>query len=242
MIKKIVSCFLCVVLVIFLSGCFFIDNNSLGGYKNASFDMKMRICAFYSIPIPLSVDLKSSKYDIQIIDKDGFDRVLCKLSMKANGEESYLFVCQKTSRSHVFYYEDICYLFPGYTDEDVSKLKKVNDWEQPLDELKMTRREISLTFDGVINTKYIVNYIDVETLICQTFDIDSSNILSHSSVEYDNINNVMVIFVIKENEKERLFCARVNSDKDFKYSEFRTGKFEYDTYIELKRNSGWAYK
>ena len=113
-------------------------------------------CGSISVPEMQTFDLKGGTYSCDVLEVDDYGRVLFEYITfsESNGEKTgtaYV-ICQKYSKKDVYYYRGICYSF----ESDVSSLetlKSQNDWNQKLNEEKMTRRGYFVTFDLFLREK-----------------------------------------------------------------------------------------
>ena len=117
------------VLIVCLSSCdiYSLVTGKIGGRKLCSEAYRIELCAFHSFPLYMTKDTKSADWDAEIIEKDSYGRVLGELyiykslddKIEEGSHKTYVFICQKTTREYVYFYEDINYLFPGYDTQDL---------------------------------------------------------------------------------------------------------------------------
>ena len=114
-------------------------------------NMELYTIAAFSIPY---ADKPGTK--IESIEKDAYGRVLFRVRFKTmvlyfqnepRNEQMFAYVvCQKSDRKRTYYYEDDCfrlYLTDAmFTESEQTELKEINDWGKPLNEEKMTSRQI----------------------------------------------------------------------------------------------------
>ena len=239
------------VLIVCLSSCdiYSLVTGKIGGRKSVSEYARIQLCAYHSFPLYMLADLKTPDWNAEIIEKDSYGRVLGELyiydslddKIEEGSHKTYVFICQKTTREYVYFYEDINYLFPGYDNQDLEKLKEVNDWNKELNESKMSRREVSFTYDMAINVKKILTGTELRYLVCETFNVEEDDVLRVAAIDYDNISNEIFWCKILIDGQEKAYCVRVNSNKEVAYVEFTSGEFEYETYVAFKRSCGWNY-
>lgn len=90
---------------------------------------------------------------IEVLETDRFNRVLFKFNAytpfysDANGRWLNAFViCQKFDGERAYYYADACFvIITGEQEADeskISQLKKINDWNDPIDAAKLTGKRI----------------------------------------------------------------------------------------------------
>lgn len=89
---------------------------------------------------------------INIIEVDTYGRTLFTVQVGSSlyGESNVgglvYSICQKSDKNYTYYYDTVCYL-PGrsleeFTEDDIARLKEQNDWNKPLDENLMSKREL----------------------------------------------------------------------------------------------------
>ena len=123
--------------------------------KDISPRHEMLVCGSYSVPGMICYDLKGGKFDCEILEEDSHGRILYEYTTKnviTDKEETALVICQMFDSEYVYFYEDKCYLLSGYENSEIDKLKEQNDWNEALDQSKMSRREINISFDLVLMT------------------------------------------------------------------------------------------
>ncbi len=107
--------------------------------------------------VPFFADLgdDSSKFDqVRIVEQDAFGRTLYEYRSGAylpnqNSDLVSLIICQKSSDSYAYYYEDYSYISRLDVDDDFSEaqidaFKTANDWNRPIDNSKLS----SVCYDG----------------------------------------------------------------------------------------------
>ena len=147
MTKRITGLLLIVCMNLFLfTGCrgIQLEPQPYGGDN-----MELYTIAAFSIPY---ADRTGTK--IRTIEEDQYGRVLFLVSFRSSGfyyqseyEKMYAYaVCQKSDEERTYYYEDDCFLLylteDMFTESEQNKLKELNDWDKPLNEAKMTSRQI----------------------------------------------------------------------------------------------------
>ena len=136
--KKSFCVTLSLFLLVFLIGC------QLG----VSEDIKLLIASSYAVP---GVNDEIKGESCSIIEEDKFGRILfsreyiCDI---AGDEKKAIMICQKYTDDCVYFYEDICYMRNDISDEKIATLKKLNDWNLPLDYGKMSSRKFNTFFES----------------------------------------------------------------------------------------------
>ncbi len=94
---------------------------------------------------------------ISILEKDAKGRVLFEVEFDPTYFYSYdqrtifsYMIMQKSDDSNVFYYADCCFVIcenrEGFSEAMREELKTKNDWDEPLDEDRMTQRRLMPDF------------------------------------------------------------------------------------------------
>ncbi|MEF9990097.1 MAG: hypothetical protein RR716_06260, partial [Christensenellaceae bacterium] len=103
--------------------------------------------ALYSLivdNIPGLVTSRPGNATIEILETDQYGRTLFTYRGDASRYDGYAdtlyiyAICQQVKDKNVYYYEDYFYILADSADsfysEDINELKKINDWELPIDE------------------------------------------------------------------------------------------------------------
>ena len=130
--------------------------------------LELILCGAYAVPGMFQHDPKGGSLKSNVIEEDPEGRIIFELTGRnvISGErETVLVVCQHIDADYVYFYEDKCYLYPGYTETDIDSLKARNDWGSPLNWDKMSVRSNSISFDLYINTDSILEYQEIDSAI-----------------------------------------------------------------------------
>jgi len=106
---------------------------------------KVMVATMSCYAVPYGYESDPHQFRSKIIEEDAYGRVL--FSLVPGGH--VLCISQKTTDTHVYYYDNICYghieHFLEYEQEQdtIQKLKELNDWDRPLDESRMVRRPLN---------------------------------------------------------------------------------------------------
>lgn len=147
--KKPVILFLLIVMVLLcFSACWPRLPNSV--YKSDHPEL-------FSVAVNSVLGIEASKWDkMEILETDPEGRVLFKYysNIKAFPDE-YLFIlliCQKSDEIYSYYYDDYCFFIfrneSDITNEQIVKLKEMNDWNKELNDEKLTK--VKSSFDQLI--------------------------------------------------------------------------------------------
>jgi len=96
---------------------------------------------FHAVPGVRSFD--PNVINSKIIDTDSYGKTLFVFR---TGEESGICIMQKSDNSYVYYYDNVSFRFTEkfnqYNSEQLDTLKESNDWNLPINENKMIKREL----------------------------------------------------------------------------------------------------
>lgn len=144
------------IVVLLLTGCY-----QRGTVKNTNLFEPYRIA---DVNIPFADNLHTSQFDrVSELEVDDYGRRYFSYRtysvMYAADVEIHI-ICQMTRDDKVFYYPDYCYLIrtendAAFTDNEVSRLKTLNDWNLPLEEDKMYATPYSQYHKDVTNESNI---------------------------------------------------------------------------------------
>lgn len=211
-----------------------------GGH--VSDDMALEVCTTYSIPGFHKDDLKGPS-SVEILETDSYGRWLYKCkeyNVITNKEEAAIVICQKLDDHYVYFYEDKNYLAYEYTETDIAELKIKNDWDQPLNEDKMTKCKIQVSFD-MYNVKSGHNETrDFCDWLLEKTEIESSDNLGAYFVLSDSSENDLYILCMNYETRNERFAVIVTPDKDVYYMPVNQSTTPQD-YMNFKLSHGWKY-
>ncbi len=189
---------------------------------------------------------------LETIDEDQYGRRLFRYFMYITDlceykQVSVIAVSQKTESGWVYYYEDINFImaetFEELDEDQIETLKKENDWDQPLDNQKMSRR------------KPYAPHIQIDNVLSKFHDeilTEPGSGLGASFCDTDGAGKVLYYYIVYDIDRnddiyvdERTYIAVINED----------GTYNADTWIEelediyayqeqlhaLKLANGWTF-
>ena len=192
---------------------------------------------------------------IKIIEKDEFGRTLFTYYEKGYGCVSFssLMVSQGSVDGYVYYYEDKNYLLrqenstekiQDFTNEEIDRLKSVNDWGKEVDLQKCTKKQIDKRKQKIpIDTEVIKEKAVAELNIVsfdETRDLSYMDYLTGDA----NGNFIVygVIFTPKFEDGIRVcYAAFVNSDFEIIDWLVPSDLYNYQNdLINFKEKNGWS--
>ena len=195
----------------------------------------------YSVPGMYKSDLRGES--IEILERDEYGRTLVSCIAEnfiTNRSEHIFAVFQSHEKSKVYFYEDINYIFcENSNTTNTDDLKKKNDWNQPLNFSKCSKREIRVSLDNHLVRDSIFDDFDDQTFYeslqknCQIREGEVNNILKCDS----NGSNCELFLLILTNE-EKYFCVIDSSYNIFCTPIENENEFS-NALIDLKSNSSW---
>ena len=179
-------------------------------------------------------------------------------------------ICQKTEKNKTFFYEDICYLFEprnempesgefesdsadnyvddfetvSVSDEEMAAFKAQNDWNMPLNEEKMSYREVvAVNAWGppqfITNQRYYSR--DLVRAISYAMGIDVHGIIFQDK---DERGHEIHYF---DMEDGRQYLVMVSHDENaydmirLAFFEIENGELDREAYTAFKKANGWVY-
>ena len=202
------------------------------------------ICGSYAVPGMFDPDAKSS--GAKILEQDEYGRILfayTRLSVITEQIESVAVVCQKYDRSFVYYYEDVCYTPYNYDEADIEIIKRDNDWNQPLNEERMSRRSIKTTLDGVTITEDFLSYRTVKSTCTEALNIDTERLEECCIVDV-NAESYQVMYFVKmtnENFEIEKYLAILDEEYKVDFLLIENDYISNSAVAEFKAQCGWKY-
>lgn len=150
-------------------------------------ELELAVCGAYGVPGMMVAELKGGSHELQIIERDSQGRILYSFTADntiTQKEETALVICQHIGNDTGYFYEDICYLFAPYSDEQITQLKQANDWSKELNFDKMTSRPIRVSYDFWIITDVALDYRKIEDSYCEA-----------NNIEYEQIQDMFILDV-----------------------------------------------
>ena len=143
--KKHYIFFIVVICITILTSCWSIERpNSI--YNTNRPDL-------FSVAINNVFGIEASKWDeLSILEEDSQGRVLFEYCSDANsypnGRIYVILICQQSDDKYAYYYDNYCFFVVAkeseITDEKINTLKELNDWDENLNNDKMTKVECTL--------------------------------------------------------------------------------------------------
>lgn len=242
---KIVSIVLSVA-ILMVSLLIFIVLFSSCGYRMNDTGA-MAATTFFAVPSAGVLDLKEIDEIFEEIDRDEYGRVLflyrgyCELIKKEEAE--ILIIYQKHDDDYVYYYEDMCYMFATPSSENINIIKERNDWGIPLDESKMSRRQVRVSFGGYLRPMSDLKEWKIKQILSKELGVDIHTI---------------IIDDVSPSKQEAYFVVLKNADASSPYYDYayyiivdpsyqiRTMKIDsFEEFLQklrpFKQECGWHY-
>ena len=206
--------------------------------------IKLQLCGSYAVPGMFSPDLKGVESIIHIRERDSKGRILLDytaFNVISGQNETVLLICQKLDEDYVYFYEDICYLFSGYNEEDVHELKTQNDWDQPYNDQKLSRRRIDVSIDLYINNSSSLSYNQIRDIIVSQLKLDQKDIMELCFVDNDVVGNeINYLFVEKDGAREK-YLLFVDRSYTISYLKIEGDSINTNDFHEFKLNNHWVF-
>ena len=239
--KKIIAFVsITVILVIGLSSCNFNDN------INHSEGRGLKVCGGYAVPGTLHHDTKD--LHATIIEEDKYGRTLFEFeSWDYITKEvvSALVICQKThyenNNNQVYYYEDRCFIIAPYEESDIKSLKENNDWNNPLNYEKMTKKTYDTNKIGEFDAElFDFNYREFEDLL----DSNANSVINTSDIQYIGICCSSIgqrLYYVEEQDTQKAYMVFTDPENNLTIMKWEIGTMDYDALAEIKEEYGWHY-
>lgn len=242
--KKIVSLILITATLFLFAGC----------KKTDKREARMTIGS--SVPTSCLFDVRGACIETLETDDYGRELIIAPLhnSKIYDSFAAAVIILQKYD-THVYYYDDVFYFIhkseaEKYSDFKMSEisndrikaLKKANDWQKPLNESKMVKKENALKPNGHILNKLLgTNYATLTEKVSKKIGIDEKYINVHS---VDNDNKELSLCIAYVDDGQGAYTAYlVITDKSYNVKiELLEDYYDYNEQVRnFKISCGWKY-
>ena len=181
-----------------------------------------------------------------VIEQDAYGRTLyrhSKLPHIGNEKKIVFVVYQKYDSEYVYYYEDLCYIFGTGSAEEIDQLKRTNDWDQPLDESKMSRRlaKISPTEPALITEDSDVETQKVRTLFLERIG-GGKKVSDYWQEDISPSGQSAYVFAVEtETNATQYYYVIVHPSYEMKSMEFESLEDLVQKLPEFKKECNWKY-
>lgn len=189
---------------------------------------------------------------IEVLETDSYGRRLFSYSIGVPSSYGYDQICvvavsQKTVLNRVYYYEDACFIladaFEKLDEEMISALKEKNDWDEPMNHQKMSRRRIHAQFEETV---------DVPEAFNKEVRCEPGSAVGSLYMDFDGKGKVLyyVLYYDKDYKdnveiEERFYIAIVNEDGTYDpetWLEELQDLYGYQEQVhEFKTKNGWTF-
>ena len=230
-------CLIVIIIVISVTSC---KSDDL--LKTDSEHLLLLACVYYSVPGFYQSELKDS--NVNVIETDDFGRTLVSFegdNWLTDKFECVYVICQKYNDSTIYFYEDINYIWMNDSTTDLDNFKKHNDWNNNIDESKLSNREIRVSLDlCLVKDSPFSDFSDKKfyASLEEDCDINQEEILSVKYSDWDGEKHAM--YLITLNSGDKYFCI-VDTDYNT-YTDKIENAYDFVEIIqELKHESNWHY-
>lgn len=165
--------------------------------------------------MPYSNNMHTSKFDkVEKLEEDSYGRCYYSYRTPSTMVDHYELeihvICQKETKTDIYYYPDYCYMARGsrgneeagvsadaeFSEEAIKQLKELNDWNKPLNEGRL--RQIPNKYQ-----KSIVFYLDLADILRDYLNIDEETYVIVNDMEINDRNQQMFFCrVFEETEQD----------------------------------------
>lgn len=242
--KRSISFLIVMLTMIVLAGC---------TYRGRDLDLYRMVV--YNVPCTFSVN-EGETADTEVVEKDSYGRRLFSYSMYRdkgfNGYERICIyaICQKSDKNYAYFYEDIFFIiadsFESFEEGDIENLKKLNDWDQPLNQDRLAKTSMDTKYTNYrrqINSREIF-----ESTILENTDLIASPYL----VNVDKNEKVFYYVGVSSIDKEGIakyhnsYFMMLNSDGSYDPDNFVVEIEDIYNYHDqmrtFKKKNGWSFQ
>ena len=202
----------------------------------------LAVCGVYSVPGMFCADLKGGSVSSNIIDEDLEGRILFDYStfnIITGKKESAFVICQFRDGDYVYFYEDVCYCLEKNAQQAIESFMTENDWGQPLDFNKMSRRKVKVTIDLFINTETQLEYKKVKEYSSKALKTDSSRIVECSFVDCDSAGHEL--YYLTSYDFPQAYLVLLDGQYNVSIIKVSDKELNIEEFAQFKRDNGWGY-
>ena len=202
----------------------------------------LAICGRYAVPGMQCSDLKENSYVCEVMEKDSYGRILysfCAPNIFSAQSETAVIICQKVEKKSVWYYENACYLLGNWSDDDIVKLKEVNDWGKPLDAEKMVGRTCEVTLDGYLTGISTLDYYDVQEAFCHSEGIAEEQISDGCFLDANGNGLWVYWFAVGGSNGTSYYFVLADEDYQVMVCHAEKGLESIETLVAFQNENGW---
>ena len=231
---------LALLLIVFLSGCLY-DMRYSDLYQQVSSNV---LCT--------NGVYDGQSIEIDVLEEDSYGRQLFQYSMYVAATSQYERICvvairQKATLRDVYFYEDAGFLvaedFSAIDQRAVAELNLRNDWENPLQQEKMSKRRIDAP-------RHFLD--DASAIFREAVSIQAGASISGNYVDADGKGRILYYFYVYQKSEEggrqaeeRSYIAIFNEDGTYDPNTWLAELEDIYAYQEqlhaLKLANGWTF-
>lgn len=202
--------------------------------------LNLYACGAYSVPAMFGWEIKGTDTSCVIIDEDSEGRILFEYTTQnfiTFEKQTAYVVCQKYDSQYVYFYEDNSFYIGTYEISAINLLKENNDWEQPINESKLSRREVIVTLDLVIFTNNETDMSKAKRSVCKALNIKDMQI---KEMILDDTTKTHDLFILHL-ENDCKYWVIVGPTYSVAYLPIDNNILDYDALANFKRQNHWDY-
>ena len=221
--------FILAVILFALPGCNWRQNDA------------MVVCGTFGVPGFVVRDMNGGTYTWTELERDSKGRILYEFSAKnilSEEWETALVICQAYDKNFVYFYEDKCYALKNDADLCMNQLKQQNDWDNPLDHDKMSKREIVIAIPSYVIVQSELKMNDVLRACQEALEDGRISILDIQLVDLDGAGHELYYFTIG-GQREQYFAIL---DTQYKVALLEVSDYiDSSVFMTFKQQNGWQY-
>ena len=203
---------------------------------------QLAVCGTFGTPGMALRDMKGGTYELEIVEEDEYGRILFSFSSRnlvTEQWETALVICQASDEDYVYFYEDQCFLFAPWDESGIEQIKEKNDWCKPLNNEKMSRREVEILIGDVICDPISLYQGSVFTRYDR--EILGQQLALWDIQLMDNDGNGHELHYIYSENQDVSYFAIINSSYEVAQLVVQNNTFNLEEYIAFKKSCGWSY-
>jgi len=211
---------------------------------NADRGLELELCGSYAVHGMFCGELRGTESRAVQMEKDRYGRELFAYTAPNLFTDEILpayVICQKIDSRYVYYYEDICYYIGDSEENALNQLKIQNDWDMPLEEDKLSKRNNRITLDLFISLGRTVTDSDVYELAGRELGVSKEQMQNTRLLDLNNQKQELHMLRTGKGIAQKQYLLLLTSEGGFFWKELPAGIPEAEEIAEFKANGGWNY-
>ena len=211
----------------------------------ADHGLELELCGSYAVHGMFYGELRGTESRAVQLETDRYGRELFAYTapnLFADEMLTAYVICQKTDSQYVYYYEDICYYIGGSDEAALDQLKYQNDWDMPLEEEKLSKRNNRITFDLYISLGRTILDSDVYEQAGRELSISREQMQATKLLDLNTQKQELHLLRTGEGPTTKQYLLLLTPEGKFFWKELSVGIPAPEEIAEFKANHGWSYE